>query len=96
MDMAINISIAVFKGQASPHPVQATKWDSDISSQYLRIPFEERAWYLSNASLSLDWRKNTSIGHRSTYLSRISRALKETCVLIKARRALGAWNASFG
>ena len=27
------------------------------------IPFAERIWYRSNASLSLDWRKNSSIGY---------------------------------
>ena len=60
---------------ASPHPVQATKWDSDISNQYLRIPFEERTWYLSNASLSLDWRKKTSIGYAKVRITNIMRTL---------------------
>ena len=62
LDMAVNESIAILKGHIFPHLVQAMKCASDVSGQYLWIPFEERTWYWSNASLSLDWRKNTSIG----------------------------------
>ena len=96
MDTTGNKSITVLKGHSFPTTGTCNKICRDISSQYLWIPFDERIWYLSNASLSLDWRKNTSTGHRSIYLSRISRVLNETSVLIKARIARGVWNASFG
>lgn len=95
LDMVMNVSISILKDMVSPHPVQAIKCASDISSQYLLVPFDERIWYLSNASLSFDWRKNSSTGHRSTYLSRISRVLRDISVLMKARRGFGKMECIF-
>lgn len=73
----------------SPVPMQHRRWARDISSQYRRIPWEERSWHWLNTSFSLLWRMNTSTSQRTRYAVKMSFVLLLRSRHKNARRASG-------
>ena len=76
--------------------MQHRRWARDISSQYRRIPWEERSWHWPNASFSLLWRMNTSTSQRTRYAFKMSLVLLLRFRHKNARRASGLRKALLG